>query len=131
MDIIEKARELGELLKQDERCIRLQAAKAANDLDTGLQNLIGEFNLKRLSLDNELSGEHIDRDKAKEYETDIRRLYGQIMAHPGMAEYTAAKKDVDELVGHINSIVQTSITGEPETASGGCTGSCEGCAGCH
>lgn len=129
MDIIEKARELGELLKEDDRCKRLQAAKAANDLDTSLQKLIGEFNLKRLALDNELQSEHIDRDKAKALETELRQLYAQVMANPAMAEYTEAKQAVDELTGHINSIIQSSITGEPEAQ--GCSGGCEGCAGCH
>ncbi|MDR3644496.1 MAG: YlbF family regulator [Clostridia bacterium] len=133
MDVIEKARELGELLREDPRCRRMQAAKAANDLDAELQKLIGEFSAKKAALSDELGSGHIDREKSRQYEREMRELYAQLMNKPSMAEYNEAHKAVDELVGHINSIVQASISGEPEPESsqGGCgAGGCEGCAGC-
>ena len=47
MDIIKITRELGKAIQADERFIAYNAAKLANDNDEELQNLIGEFNLKR------------------------------------------------------------------------------------
>ena len=46
MDIIEKARELGKLIQQEESYIALQKAQAEADADMELQNLIGDFNMK-------------------------------------------------------------------------------------
>lgn len=47
------------------------------------------------------------------------------MANPHMTAFNAAKKDMDDMLNHVNSIIQVAIDGEAET--GGCTGSCESC----
>lgn len=132
MEVIEKARELGEVIMDDARCKRLQAARAANDADTGLQDLIGEFNLKKLSLNNEFNKkpEEQSKEKMAQTEKEMKEIYGKIMANKTMAEYAEAKKDMDELVGHINSIIQMSISGEVDSGEG-CSGNCSSCGGCH
>lgn len=55
MDIIEKARELGRLIQEEESYKKLQDAQKNADADMELQRLIGEFNLKRMSINNEAS----------------------------------------------------------------------------
>jgi cell fate (sporulation/competence/biofilm development) regulator YlbF (YheA/YmcA/DUF963 family) len=131
MEVIEKARELGDAIMEDARCKRLQAAKTANDTDSELQELIGEFNLKKLQLNNEFNKdpEQQSKDKLTQIENELKDVYGKVMSNKSMAEYTEAKNDMDELVGHINSIIQMSISGEVN--EGGCTGSCASCGGCH
>lgn len=130
MDIIEKARELGQALMDDERCKRLQTAKAANDSDAKLQEFIGEFNLKKLQLNNEFNKapEQQSKEKIAKTEQELKDVYNTIMKMPTMVEFTAAKKDMDELIGHINSIIQMSVTGE---VGGSCSGDCASCGGCH
>ena len=54
-DLLEMAKQLGKELQKDERYLAFRKASADNDADEALQNLIGEFNLKRLDLGNELS----------------------------------------------------------------------------
>ena len=53
MDMIELARELGRKLQNDERYLAFEAARVASDEDQELQDLIGEFNLKRMAINNE------------------------------------------------------------------------------
>lgn len=50
MDVIELARELGKAIQQDERFLAMQIARQNSDNDDELQQLIGEFNLKRWPL---------------------------------------------------------------------------------
>ena len=50
MDVIELARELGKAIQQDERFLAMQIARQNSDNDDELQQLIGEFNLKRMPL---------------------------------------------------------------------------------
>lgn len=129
MDVIEKAKELAQAIAQDERCRRLQVAKAANDSDSPLQEMIGQFNLQKMQLGAEYKKEPPDRERIKELEKSMRRLYAEIMKTPAMTEYSAAKEAMDELVAQINAIIQLSVSGEVDT--GGCSGDCAGCAGCH
>lgn len=131
MGVIEKAQELGQALMEDERCKRLQLAKAANDNDAELQGLIGEFNLKKLQLNNEFNKKKEEQSKEKltQVENELKEIYRKIMASKTMIEFTESKKDMDELIGHINSIIQLSVTGE--VGGDSCGGECSSCKGCH
>ena len=50
MTIIEKTRELGVMIQQDERYIAYNLAKDANDADEELQEMINNFNLLRMNM---------------------------------------------------------------------------------
>ena len=72
MDIIEKARELGRLIQEEDSYKKLQDAQKNADADMELQRLIGEFNLKRMSINNEASKKERDQENRYEYQTGKR-----------------------------------------------------------
>ena len=86
MDIIEAARQLGAAIQADERFKKLVETRRVNDADTELQELIGQFNVARMSIDNELSKEEGERDeeKIKEFNVTLRQIYGKIMCNDSM-----------------------------------------------
>ncbi len=134
-DIMEMAREMGYAIQQDERFIRAQMAQAAADEDAALQDLIGEFNLKRIALGNETSKKEDEKDPEKLHTLDkeIRELYASIMANEHMAAYNEAKTALDKLINDIGTILTMSAQGmnPDEVETGGCGGNCAGCSGCH
>ena len=139
MDIIEKARELGRAIQQDERFIRYAKARLANDDNKELQDAIGNFNLVRMELDREANSETKSDDKIKELKVTelnekLRKIYSDIMSTPAMTEYNTAKAALDSMVNEVNVIISKCVDGEdPDTCdtSTGCTGSCSTCGGCH
>ena len=134
MNVIEKVRELGKAIQQDERFIRYAKAKLANDNDKDLQAAIGNFNITRMELDREISSENKDDEKVQKLNDELRRVYGEIMSAPAMVEYNTAKAEVDSMVNDINVIISKCLDGEdPDTCdtNSGCTGSCSTCGGCH
>ncbi len=134
MDIIKAARELGKAIQQDERYLAFYAAKEANDKDEGLQKLIGEFNLIKMQVDEEMLKDERDNDKIKELNAQIRKVYSEIMVNENMQEYNNAKNGIDEVITRMNAIIDLCIAGEdPDTCepAEGCTGSCSSCSGCH
>lgn len=131
MDVIEKARELALAIAEDARCKRLQAAKTANDEDKELQDIVGEFNLKKMQLNNEFNkpAEEQSKENMTALENELKEIYSKAMSNKAMAEYNEAKQDMDELLNQVNGIIQVAVTGEvPEE---GCNGHCSGCSGCH
>ncbi|HCC35344.1 MAG TPA: YlbF family regulator [Ruminococcaceae bacterium] len=133
MDVIEAVRDLGMAIQQDERYVAYQIAKQANDEDEELQNAIGEFNLLRMSLNNELQKEAKDDDKLQSLNAQAQAAYGKIMANEHMRVYNAVKNNLDALMNRVNSIISLSLDGEdPETCqpAEGCSGGCSSCAGC-
>ena len=134
MDIIEKARELGKLIQQEESYIAIQKAQADADADMELQNLIGDFNMKRMSINNEASKKDKDSDKLALLNSQMREDYSKIMSNKNMIAYNEAKDAFDMVANRVLAIVQQSAEGaDPETAdysTSSCSGSCSTCGGC-
>ena len=134
MDIIEKARELGKLIQQEESYIALQKAQADADADMDLQNLIGDFNMKRMSINNEASKKDKDSDKLALLNSQMREDYSKIMSNKNMIAYNEAKDAFDMVANRVLAIVQQSAEGaDPETKdtkTSSCSGSCSTCGGC-
>lgn len=134
MDIIEKARELGKLIQQEESYIALQKAQADADADMDLQNLIGDFNMKRMSINNEASKKDKDSAKLALLNSQMREDYSKIMSNKNMIAYNEAKDAFDMVANRVLAIVQQSAEGaDPETAdysTSSCSGSCSTCGGC-
>ncbi|MBP3936520.1 MAG: YlbF family regulator [Clostridia bacterium] len=133
--IVELARELGAALQQDERYIRIQMAQSAADEDKDLQDAIGEFNLKRISLQNESARETQDEAKIEQLTTEVSEVYTKIMENPSMIAYNAARPDLDRLLETVARIITLSAQGEdpyaiPESSEN-CSGNCSSCGGCH
>ena len=135
MAILDAVRALGAEIQKDERFIRFTKAKLANDNDQELQKAIGEFNMIRMNLDREMTAQTQDEAKIKEYNEQLRDIYGKVMASEAMLEYNTAKGEIDAMLNDINNVIAQCLEGadpatvEPEQA--GCTGSCSTCGGCH
>ena len=134
MDIIEMTRELGKAIQKDDRYLNLHLAAQNCEDDQQLQELIGDFNLKRLAINKESAGENGDEAKIAKLNEEMRHAYARILQNPNMAAYNAAREELDGLMQRVTAIITKSVEGEdPETADyeASCSGSCATCGGCH
>ena len=134
-DLMEMAKALGKELQKDERYLKFRAAAEVNDGDEALQQLIGEFNLKRLDMGNEEDKTEPDKDRVEALGREVKALYAQIMANSSMAAYQAARAEFEQLLDGINRVIAMSAAGQdPDSydpaAAASCSGNCAGCAGC-
>ncbi len=132
MDVIALARELGKALQQEEAYAKWQEAQHTADADAELQQLIGEFNLKRMIINDEAGKADRDQDKLTQANKEMREVYSKIMSNSNMIAYNDAKSAFDVILNRVNAIIQQSAQGaDPETADlADCTGSCSTCGGC-
>ena len=135
MDIIEVTRELGRALQADERYVAMVAARKASDEDQALQEAIGEFNLKRMAINNEAQKDDRNEETIKRLNEEFRAVYQRIMENEHMLRYNEAKNDFDALLQLITGIIGLCADGEdPNTADydpASCGGDCSSCGGCH
>lgn len=135
MDVIEIARKLGVAIQADDRYKAYAAAKSANDKDEELQAAIGEFNMTRMAMDQEIQkGDAKDEAKLNEMNEQLRTAYGKIMRNESMTAYNKAKTELDEVISGIENIISVAISGEdPMTCDlhAACTHDCSSCGGCH
>ena len=137
MDVIAKARELGALLQQDERYIKLMEAQKANEEDTALNELIARIQLVQMSFQHEATKEDKSEQKLEAYDKEFGEIYTKIMANPNMQAYEAARAEIDKLMQYINNIFVLCLQGEdpatcePQQQEHNCGGECSSCSGCH
>ncbi|MCM1578572.1 MAG: YlbF family regulator [Ruminococcus sp.] len=134
MSVIEKTRELGKALQEDERYARYRAAKLANDKDESLQKNISEFNSTKMELNAYMAVEDKDTDTVTRLNSKLNQLYRDVTENPNMIAFEAARSEMDDLLSSINYIVTCAANGDdpmtcPENAPA-CTGSCSTCGGC-
>ncbi len=132
MDVIALSRQLGKALQQEEAYINWQNAQHVADADAELQRLIGEFNLKRMIINDEAGKKDRNQEKLTQANKEMREVYSQIMSNSNMIAYNDAKSAFDAVLNRITAIIQQSAQGaDPETADiSDCTGSCSTCGGC-
>ena len=71
MDCIDLFKRAAMALQTDPRYLALDQARKANDKDEELQNLIGEFNLARMDLNNEIGKPERSDERKIDYYADI------------------------------------------------------------
>ena len=134
-DVIKLARELGKAIQEDAAYQQYNAARLKADDDKELQDMIGQFNLKRMDMSQAMSGEtEPDQEKLEQLDGELKKLYNTVMAHPAMEDVSDAKNGMDALMQFVNQILTASVNGEDpylvEKASS-CGGGCSSCGGCH
>ncbi len=134
--LVEMAIDLACQLQGDDRYLAVRTAQEEADKDEALQQLIGDFNLKRMAINQEESREDGQRDaeKLRTLNTELRDIYARVMANPHMMAYQTAKEALDALVGKINAAIALAVQGQdPNLAAqdGSCNGDCSSCGGCH
>lgn len=135
MEIIEIVRELGKALQADERYQNMRKAQHESDEDASLQQLIGEFNLKRMAINNEAQKDDRSEETIQRLNNELREVYADIMRNEHMNAYNEAKTEFDALLQRITGIIGLCADGEdPETCDydpAACGGDCSSCGGCH
>lgn len=134
MDLVALARQMGHAIQEEKAYKDLQTAKNAADNDKVLQDLIGEFNLKRIAINNESCKEERDDEKLRALNMEMRELYTKIMQNENMTAYNNAKTELDTILQRVLAIITQSAEGEdPDTTdfSASCTHDCSTCGGCH
>ena len=136
MDIIELSRQLGKAIQEDESYINMRLAEQVSEADEHLQELITDFNLKRLAINSEASKADKDEEKLKAMNKEMRHLYSQVMQNENMVKYNTAKQEFETKLQRVLAIIQNSAEGDdPETTDYlggmGCSGNCGSCGGCH
>jgi cell fate (sporulation/competence/biofilm development) regulator YlbF (YheA/YmcA/DUF963 family) len=125
MTVIDKARELGELIQASDEMARVKKAEIAQEADENAQDLLKEFNMQRMNLARDMQKGDISREDAI---AKNNASFDEMLEKSDIIkEYIEAKKEFDALVNQVNQILNFYITGQDPN----CTHNCSTCGGCH
>ena len=134
MDIITLTRQLGAEIQKQDVYKKFMEAKNIADNDVELQSKIGEFNLLKMSLDNERFKEDANQETVDKLNEKIVEMYNEISNGEIMKAYFSAMNEYKALTDQIMNILAMCQNGEdPETCEppSACNGNCSSCGGCH
>lgn len=129
MSVLEKARELGELLSDSAQLKRLNSAKIALENDDRGMGLMEDYRLLQIEL-VKASRENNSENKTGDIKELLLAKQREIDDYGITHEYIEAKKDFDELMKNVNDIIIFAITGEACSPSK-CASCGGGCGGSH
>lgn len=129
-EIIEKAQEFGTMIAQSEEKQRADAAADAMNNDAEATELLRKYNENRKTATEKLRGKNPSKEELAEFKSYVQAEFDKIAENKLIAEYIEASKVFDSLVQQVNAVLSYFITGQ-ENGSGGCSGSCSTCGGCH
>lgn len=118
--ITEAAKELGAMIKENERYTAYMQAKEKYDNDEHLQALIGQYNLCRMAYDN-------DENKSEDNLNNLKNAYDACMANETMIDFMEKKETFETFANDIFGLINFEITGVKPCDHH----DCEHCGGCH
>lgn len=125
MTIYEKAHELGEMIKESPEMQAMNNAEEAQKNDAKSEELLKEFNLKRMNLVRDMQSGKIKQEEAVIKNNEA--FAEMVKQSETIKAYVETKKAFDNMVQEINQILNVYITGQDS----GCTHNCSTCGGCH
>jgi cell fate (sporulation/competence/biofilm development) regulator YlbF (YheA/YmcA/DUF963 family) len=126
--VFDLAAQLGQALKDDERLVKLKAARQAYDQSEEMQNLIAEYNAQQAAIEQAAAAEEIDTHLIDVLQERVNEIYTAITTHEVYLALNRAQSEVNALMEAVNNTITFNITGELPSS---CTHNCSTCGGCH
>ena len=128
-EIFEKARELGQLIKDSD--FKKKADETSKELEANeeAKKLIEGYNKLREEKMNELSGKQPTEEETEKLNKLFQEEFEKIAQNEVIKNYLDAARNYELMLSQMDSILKYFIVGEEHDHN--CTGSCSSCGGCH
>ena len=98
MEILELAKELGKMIKEDDRAKKVDETKKIYAKDSALQQAVFEYNVQRSVLEQECEKETPDEEFLTSVNKRIKELYDTITTNPNYLAYEEAENALRMLI---------------------------------
>ena len=128
--VMECARQLGMAIVESEIYKNMQKAEAEAMSNEEVTKAMARFiELKQL-IGDEMQKENADPILLSEYGKEMDEMQQNLNNMPIVEEMTSSRQRFSDMMTQVNKIMEFIITGEV-AQSGGCSGNCGSCGGCH
>lgn len=125
MDYLEAASLLGQSLLESDIFVEFKKAEDALMKDEKAQQLLLDYRQMQEEV-VKLAKDDMDKDALEKARTLLLEKNSEIASYDITKKYFDAKKDFDQMMQEVNSVLEHYLSGSDSD----CTGSCETCGGC-
>ncbi|MBO5008891.1 MAG: YlbF family regulator [Clostridia bacterium] len=127
-DIIEKARELGQMIADSDEFKALKGAEELQLSDPEAQQLMMEYANTREALSKKAADPDMTKEGFEAIQTEMEQAFQKLMTNANIKRYIEANQSFKTLIDQVNAIIAYFVKGEEQ--SGSCSGNCSTCGGC-
>ena len=132
MDVVfQKTRELGQALLECETYLKMKEAEDRAMANQEAAHAMGSYLEKRTELQAMMQSENPDPGALKRISDEMDDAQQRLQMMDDIVALNDARNEFNSLIGQINQVLQFIVTGRMDEPSGGCSGSCASCSGCH
>jgi len=128
-DIIEKARELGQMLAESDELKALKGAEELQLADPKAQELMMEYANAREAAAQKAQNADITKEDFEQIQKEMEAAFSKLMTNENIKRYIEANNTFKNLINQVNAIIAYYVKGEEQ--QGSCTGNCSTCGGCN
>ena len=125
------ARALGEAIVASEEYKNMQSTEQAAMSDPKVAELMARYLELKNALGEAMCQPDADAEMISRYGQEMDEVQQTLTAIPAVDAMTSSRQQFSELMNQVNRVLEFIITGELPQSSGGCSGNCSGCSGCH
>lgn len=131
--VMQKAQELAESILDSQIYQRMHALENQVTHDEEAAKVIADLMEKRNAVQNLLSSNNLDPNDLTRAAKEMEEAEAAMNNCTIVNELQEARQAFTQMMDNVNRILRLVITGEVEddTPSGGCSGHCSSCSGCH
>ena len=126
--VIDKAKELANIIAQSPEYIAMRATEDAAGQDETLQELFKQYDSVHREIEDATLKNEPDFDRIGSLTRDLDDVQQQIKAQPLYQALQQARKGFSDMMGQVNAELSSVLN--PGGSSGGCSGNCSACSGC-
>ena len=128
-DIIEKARELGQMIAESDELKALRGAEELQLSDPDAQELMMEYANTRDRLSQRMASGEATKEEFENIQKEMEEAFSKLMTNANIKRYVEANNTFKTLIDQVNAIIAFYVKGEEQ--SGSCSGNCSACGGCN
>ena len=126
MNVLDKAKELGQAITETPEWKRLKEAEKAHLADLESVERMEEHNRRRAEIAEQFRKEGISKEELEALRQQMADEVLNLTENAIIREFLDASRAFGEMMGQINSVIGHFVTGDSECDGG----SCGGCSGC-
>lgn len=134
-EILELAQKLGSAISE---CEEIKAYKEMEKIyfeDEAAQKAMSEYEETRAKMTVEAQKTGMTEESLAHFQKEMQGAMEKLLENKTVKEYLDAKSAFNDILTKVNSIIAYFVQGEEQNmaadSTGGCSGNCSHCSGCH
>ena len=126
--VLDKARELAIAMTESEEYLAYKEAESIQLSDQEACKMLADYRVTQDALAKRAAADGVTKEELEAIQAEAQASFDSLLQNVSIKNYLEAQNKFTNLVSQVNNIISYFVSGQ---ASGGCSGNCGSCGGCH